>query len=48
MIMPVNLSQLKELTANLVDLHRQFDTLEIGSENFQRVVVDALADNASF
>lgn len=45
---PVNLSQLKELTANLVDLHRQFDTLEIGSENFQREVLDALADNASF
>ena len=44
---PVNLSQLKELTANLVDLHRQFDTLEIGSENFQREVMDALADNAA-
>lgn len=43
---PVNLSQLKELTANLVDLHRQFDTQEIGSENFQREVMDALADNA--
>ena len=42
---PVNLSQLKELTGNLVDLHRQFDTLEIGSENFQREVLDALADN---
>jgi len=44
---PVNLSQLKELTANLVDLHRQFDTQEIGSENFQREVMDALADNAA-
>ena len=44
---PVNLSQLKELTANLVDLHRQFDTLEIGSENFQREVMDALADNGA-
>ena len=44
---PVNLSQLKELTANLVDLHRQFDTQEIGSENFQREVMDALADNAT-
>ncbi len=42
---PVNLTQLKELTTNLVDLHRQFDTLEIGSENFQREVMDALADN---
>ena len=44
---PVNLSQLKELTANLVDLHRQFDTQEISSENFQREVMDALADNAT-
>jgi len=44
---PVNLSQLKELSGNLVDLHRQFDTLEIGTENFQREVIDALADNAS-
>ncbi len=42
---PVNLSQLKELSSYLVDLHRQFDTLEIGTENFQREVVDALADN---
>jgi DNA repair protein RecN (Recombination protein N) len=44
---PVNLSQLKELSANLVDLHRQFDTQEIGTENFQREVIDALADNAN-
>lgn len=44
---PVNLSQLKELTSHLVDLHRQFDTLEIGTENFQREVIDALAENAN-
>ncbi len=44
---PVNLSQLKELTNHLVDLHRQFDTLEIGTENFQREVIDALADNTN-
>jgi DNA repair protein RecN (Recombination protein N) len=44
---PVNLSQLKELSSNLVDLHRQFDTQEIGTENFQREVIDALANNAS-
>jgi DNA repair protein RecN (Recombination protein N) len=44
---PVNLSQLKELSSQLVDLHRQFDTLEIGSENFQREVIDALADNGN-
>ena len=44
---PVNLSQLKELAVSLVDLHQQFDTLELGSENFQREVLDALADNAA-
>ncbi len=44
---PVNLTQLKELSNNLVDLHRQFDTQEIGTENFQREVIDALADNAN-
>ena len=43
---PVNLSQLKELAVLLVDLHQQFDTLELGNENFQRDVMDALADNA--
>ena len=43
---PVNLSQLKELALHLVDLHQQFDTLELGSETFQREVVDALAENA--
>jgi DNA repair protein RecN (Recombination protein N) len=44
---PVNLSQIKELAVLLVDLHQQFDTLELGSEIFQREVMDALADNAS-
>lgn len=42
---PVNLTQLKELSAQLVDLHRQFDTQDIGTETFQREVLDALADN---
>ncbi|WP_298707556.1 DNA repair protein RecN [Chitinophaga sp.] len=40
---PVNLSQLQELSALLVDLHQQFDTLELEKSNFQREVVDALA-----
>ena len=44
---PVNLSQLKELAVLLVDLHQQFDTLELGSENFQRDVLDALAGNGN-
>jgi DNA repair protein RecN (Recombination protein N) len=42
---PVNLSQLKELSDLLVDLHQQFDTLELGDDDFQREVIDALADN---
>lgn len=43
---PVNLSIVKQLGVFLVDLHQQFDTLEISSENFQREVLDALADNS--
>jgi len=43
---PVNLSQVKLLSIFLVDLHQQFDTLEISSENFQREVLDALAGNS--
>jgi DNA repair protein RecN (Recombination protein N) len=42
---PVNLSQLTELSSLLVDLHQQFDTLEIGESDFQRDVLDALAGN---
>lgn len=44
---PVNLSQLKELSVLLVDLHQQFDTLELSAEGFQRNVIDALADNSA-
>ncbi len=43
---PVTLAQLKELTSMLVDLHQQFDTLEIGDDAFQREVIDALAAHA--
>ena len=42
---PVNLGQLQQLTAMLVDLHQQFDTLELGETDFQRDVLDALADH---
>src|SRR5215212_206239 len=42
---PVNLSQLNQLSSLLVDLHQQFDTLELGDTNFQMEVLDALADN---
>ena len=44
---PVNLSQIKALSVHLVDLHQQFDTLEINSESFQRDVLDALSDHSS-
>ena len=44
---PVNLSQLQQLSSLLVDLHQQFDTLEVGESDFQREVLDALAGNAS-
>ena len=40
---PVTLAQLNELSSLLVDLHQQFDTLEVGESNFQREVLDALA-----
>ena len=42
---PVNLSQLQQLGSLLVDLHQQFDTLELGETDFQREVLDALAGN---
>lgn len=42
---PVNLSQLQQLSSLLVDLHQQFDTLELGESDFQREVIDALGGN---
>jgi DNA repair protein RecN (Recombination protein N) len=43
---PVNLEQLRKLSSLLVDLHRQFDTMELGESDFQREVLDALAGQA--
>ncbi len=42
---PTTLQQLKQLASILVDLHQQFDTLELRNNNFQREVLDALANN---
>lgn len=42
---PATLQQLKQLASLLVDLHQQFDTLELGDSDFQREVLDALANN---
>jgi len=44
---PVNLSQLTSLATRLVDMHRQFDTLELGERDFQLQVVDALAHSGA-
>lgn len=44
---PSTLQQLKQLASLLVDLHQQFDTLELGDSDFQREVMDALANNQS-
>ncbi|NII23605.1 DNA repair protein RecN [Pseudoflavitalea sp. X16] len=44
---PVNLEQLRSLSSLLVDLHRQFDTLDLGASDFQRDVLDALAGHAT-
>ncbi len=43
---PVTLTQLKQLSSLLVDLHQQFDTQDLGNNDFQREVIDALAGNA--
>ena len=40
---PVSLGQLQELSSFLVDLHQQFDTLQLGNTDFQRKVLDARA-----
>jgi DNA repair protein RecN (Recombination protein N) len=43
---PVNLEQLRVITSLLVDLHQQFDTLDIADSGFQREVIDALGGNS--
>lgn len=43
---PVTLSQLRQLSSMIVDLHQQFDTLELNNNDFQRQVIDALATNS--
>ena len=43
---PVNLDQLRVLSSLLVDLHQQFDALQLGENDFQREVLDALAGHS--
>jgi len=42
---PVTLAILQELTKSLVDMHQQFDTLDIHSAKWQMEVLDSLAGN---
>lgn len=44
---PTTLSSLKALTDSLVDLHQQFDTLDLHSVSFQTKTIDALAEVTS-
>ncbi|MEO7531099.1 MAG: AAA family ATPase, partial [Sediminibacterium sp.] len=41
---PATLQQMRALASLLVDLHQQFDTLELGDSDFQRQVMDALSN----
>lgn len=42
---PVTLDIIQSLTENLIDVHQQFDTLDIQKPSFQLQVIDALAGN---
>ncbi|HWR34074.1 MAG TPA: DNA repair protein RecN [Chitinophagaceae bacterium] len=44
---PVTLAQLQQLSVMLVDLHRQFDTLELAESDFQLEVLDTLAGHGA-
>lgn len=44
---PVNNAALRRLTEALVDLHQQFDVLDIHNVNFQLRMLDALAENSA-
>ncbi|KXK40829.1 MAG: DNA repair protein RecN [Saprospiraceae bacterium] len=44
---PVTLDILHTLSAGLIDLHQQFDTLDIQRQAFQLQILDALANNKS-
>lgn len=42
---PVTLKELQQLSGALIDLHQQFDTLDIHNISFQLRMIDALAEN---
>ena len=43
---PVNLSVLKELSSNLVDIHSQHENLLLGDDHFQLSLVDSFANHS--
>lgn len=43
---PVNLTILKELTSRLIDIHSQHQTLLLGDNHYQQMVVDVIAGSA--
>ncbi|MFK8103689.1 MAG: DNA repair protein RecN [Saprospiraceae bacterium] len=45
---PVNLKVLQQLSASLIDLHQQFDTLDIHNISFQLRMIDSLAENQKY
>ena len=42
---PINLSALKELGIKLIDIHSQHQNLQLGKNEFQRQIIDRIADN---
>lgn len=44
---PVTLSQLKQMSALLIDIHSQHETLALQNNNFQLSILDAIADNTT-
>ena len=44
---PVTLDVLKELSSHLIDIHSQFETSNLFSEEYQFKIIDGLSDNKS-
>ncbi len=42
---PVNLQALKDLSGKLIDIHSQHENLQLGQDDFQRSIIDNVADN---
>jgi DNA repair protein RecN (Recombination protein N) len=42
---PVNLQMLRELTLRLIDIHSQYQNLELGTHHFHLLIVDVVAKN---